>query len=97
MSTRTRRIFIDCGEFKVQADYTPERPAPFCNNHDSPAFSDPGDPMDLEIIEVLTPTGDDLTPIIDALGVWDKVQSFAEDCLSRDIDEGKLEDDYDPE
>ena len=53
--------------------------------------------MDLEIIEVLLPTGEDLTPVIDALGAWDKVLSFAEDCLSRDIDEGKLEDDYDPE
>lgn len=26
-----------------EGDFTPERPAPFCQNHDSPAFSDPGD------------------------------------------------------
>jgi len=26
-----------------EGDFTPERPAPFCQNHDSAAFSDPGD------------------------------------------------------
>ena len=29
-----------------EGDFTPERPAPFCQNHDSPAFSDPGEGAD---------------------------------------------------
>lgn len=29
--------------FEMTGDFTPERPAPVCSNHDSPAFSDSGD------------------------------------------------------
>lgn len=37
----------NCDE--AQAFYfTPSRPAPPCRNHDSPAFSDSGDPADIE-------------------------------------------------
>lgn len=36
-----------CGE-EIELDVTPPRPAPFCQNHDSPAFSDPGDPGEVD-------------------------------------------------
>lgn len=36
-------------DFKIRIDtYSPERPAPACSNHDSPAYSDPGDDEYLE-------------------------------------------------
>jgi len=28
---------------EISADYTPERPAPFCQDHDNPDYSDYGD------------------------------------------------------
>jgi len=28
---------------EISADYTPERPAPFCQDHDTPDYSDYGD------------------------------------------------------
>jgi hypothetical protein len=37
---------------EVEADYSPERPAPPCQNHDSPRFSDPGDSEECEIKSV---------------------------------------------
>lgn len=40
----------NCGE-EIECEYSPGRPAPFCQNHDSPAFSDPGDPEELDIVE----------------------------------------------
>lgn len=30
-------------EAEIEGDFTPERAAPFCQDHDSPAFSDPGE------------------------------------------------------
>lgn len=39
-------------ELEVNADYTPERSAPACQNHDSPRFSDSGDSEELEITEM---------------------------------------------
>lgn len=79
-----KRIKIDCGAFNVWAEYQPYRPAPRCSNHDDPAFSDPGDEEQLDILEVLLPTGEDLAETIDLLDAWDKVQSVAESCLARD-------------
>jgi hypothetical protein len=38
--------FTDYHEFEIEikvTGFTPERPAPACSNHDSPAFSDCGD------------------------------------------------------
>lgn len=32
----------------IEFDFTPERPAPCCSNHDNPAFSDPGDSAEVE-------------------------------------------------
>ena len=40
----------ECGQL-VDVDFTPERPAPFCQNHDSPSFSDPGDPVEVDAPE----------------------------------------------
>lgn len=40
----------DDRECLVRACYTAGRPAPYASNHDSPAFSDPGDPPDLDIL-----------------------------------------------
>lgn len=39
-------------EIEIDYDYTPERPAPACQDHDSPRFSDSGDPEELEITEM---------------------------------------------
>ncbi len=36
----------------VEANYRPARPAPACSDHGSPAFSDPGDPSEFEILSV---------------------------------------------
>lgn len=43
-------ITYNCPECDCPIDYdfTPSRPAPFCQNHDSPAFSDSGDAAVLE-------------------------------------------------
>ena len=35
-------------ETELEYDFTPSRPAPACSNHDSPAFSDPGDGAECE-------------------------------------------------
>ena len=35
---------------EVSADYTPERPAPFCQDHDNPKFSDDGDRAIIESV-----------------------------------------------
>lgn len=36
---------------ELECEFTPSRPAPACSNHDSPAFSDPGDGAELDIPE----------------------------------------------
>ena len=36
----------------VDVQYEPGRPAPYCQNPSSPAYSDPGDPGDLDMPEV---------------------------------------------
>ena len=67
-------------EVEVDVDYTPERPAPACQNHDSPAFSDSGDDEAIEITDVkfiIGPHGrvDALVPVPEALmaHVCDKI------------------------
>ena len=44
---KTIKLSIDC---TISADYTPDRPAPFCQDHDNPHFSDTGDPAILDNI-----------------------------------------------
>jgi hypothetical protein len=46
----TLSVSFDCPECGTTHEFevTPERPAPFCQNHDSPAFSDPGDPGEVD-------------------------------------------------
>lgn len=39
-------------ELTVFADFTPGRQAPPCSDHDSPAFSDSGDPAEWRIVKV---------------------------------------------
>lgn len=45
----------DGEERRLQVDvkYLPGRPAPACSNPDSPAFSDSGDPDELEIVRAV--------------------------------------------
>jgi len=39
-------------EIEVDADYTAYRPAPACQDHDSPRYSDSGDDEELEVIDM---------------------------------------------
>ena len=34
-------------------DFTPGRPAPACSNPSSPAYSDPGDPMEFDVAKII--------------------------------------------
>ena len=75
-----KRIEIDCGPFIVWADYAPKQ-------HPVPYLYEPGHPMMLDIVDVLLPTGEYLSAVVDTLGAWDAVQSLAESCLARDLAE----------
>lgn len=70
-------------ELSVEADvdYSPSRPAPACQNHDSPKFSDPGDDEFMEIGDmafiIITDDGKKIKiPVPDALA----------DYVAREID-----------
>jgi len=66
-------------QFELEYDYTPERPAPCCSNHDSPAFSDPGEGAECDGPDVCTNCGEDID--------MDKVMDpAAEDCDSSAYD-----------
>ena len=39
-------------EIEVECDYTAARPAPACQNHDDPRFSDSGDSAEIEITDM---------------------------------------------
>ena len=41
-----------CLDIEIDVDYTPARAAPYCTNPDSPAFSDPGDPGECELLAI---------------------------------------------
>ena len=43
--------------------YTPARPAPRCSDPDSPAFSDPGDPAEMEIVGAVCTDGEEPVPV----------------------------------
>ena len=55
---RPNRVDVNFGsyitdiEVEVEAVVNPGYPAPFCQDHDSPAFSDPGDPGNIDEIHV---------------------------------------------
>ena len=36
-------------QMQIEGSYSPARPAPHCQDHDDPRFSDPGDPEEHEI------------------------------------------------
>lgn len=38
---------LDELEVLIDGKYHPGRPAPYCNGHDDPRFSDPGDPAEV--------------------------------------------------
>jgi hypothetical protein len=59
-------------QVEVDVDYTPERPAPACQDHDSPRFCDSGDDEFIEITDVKFVIGaqgrtDSLVPVPNAL------------------------------
>ena len=65
------------GSLKVSAEVTPGRPAPSCPNPSSPAYSDPGDPPDIEITSVFW--GDhDITETLTNLIYTLEEEAFAE-------------------
>ncbi len=37
---------------RIELDYTPARPAPFCDDPSSSLFSDPGDPAEIDGLEI---------------------------------------------
>lgn len=59
----------DGEESRILADvnYLPERPAPPCSNPDSPAFSDSGDPDELEIFRAVILKDGVQTPLADTV------------------------------
>ena len=72
-----KKITVTHKLFEVDVDYVPCRPAPPCSDHDSPAFSDPGDDEEFEIVAVRTPSGEDITDLLDTLGALDAVYEIA--------------------
>jgi 5,10-methenyltetrahydromethanopterin hydrogenase len=59
---RVKKIYIEL-ETEFEVDYSPERPAPHCQDHSSPRYSDPGDPEEVEITEAYFRIGDKLVKI----------------------------------
>lgn len=45
-------------EIEVDADYTPGREAPACSNPSDPRFSDSGDSLEIEVLEMYIVNGD---------------------------------------
>ena len=73
-------------EVFVEANVTPGRPAPPCQDHDSPAFCDSGDPIEVDIVSVKDEDGNSL---------WGKLTyKQIENLEEMAIDE--LEGSYDP-
>lgn len=70
---------VELKGYGVIADinYVPYRPAPSCQNHDSPAFSDPGDDEEFEVIAVKSAEGEDLSELIEAIDGWDALTKLA--------------------
>ena len=75
-------------EVEVEAVVNPGYPAPACSNHDSPAFSDPGDPGEVEEIHVFLTRKDrtgktiqlDITEFINT----DALEEEAFECVPED-------------
>jgi len=79
---KSERIIVHTPFFTAHIEYTPARPAPVCYNHDSPNFSDCGDDEEIEISAIRSESGDDLTPIFDALDGWDWATKEVSKCLN---------------
>lgn len=62
----TTYICPNCDE-EVEVLAKPERPAPACSNHDSPAFSDSGDCGDIEYPDSCPFCGEDLMQYEEAI------------------------------
>ena len=81
-------------EHEVEGDLTPERPAPVCSNHDSPAFSDPGEGADWDGPETCPNCHEDfdLDDILDKgmshIGEMEvaRQEQIADDYRDREID-----------
>lgn len=74
----------------VDVDYVPYRPAPYCQNHDSPAFSDPGDDEEFNVTHARTAKGEDLDDLIESLDGWDRLAEIARAHFDTD-DDGRAE------
>lgn len=70
----------------VRGTWTQGRPAPPCSDHDSPAFSDSGDPGEIEVEEVRDAQGR-----IVPEGVWEGLINL--DDLYEAVDEAARADD----
>jgi hypothetical protein len=74
--------------------YTPPRPAPHCSNPDHPSYSDPGDPEDLDVLELhCADCGStlDLELTEDEMG---ELMSAAERWLAEQPSEAEMRADY---
>ena len=82
---------VDALELEIEADYTPERPAPPCRDHDSPRFSDSGDDEEFEIIGMWLLDGDKKIKIpVDICDIICK--NYTDDM--RDVARSEFEDDF---
>ena len=68
----------NCGEPHA-FDFTPSRPAPPCSNHDSPAFSDSGDPADIDGPEKCNQCGEEF----DFEGIVELAEQFCEPAITK--------------
>ncbi len=72
--TATAKIYIDRGDAEdirvaIEADYSPERPAPFCQNPSDPRYSDSGDPEEIEITSCTVAEDNGIYKTGDAIGL----------------------------
>jgi hypothetical protein len=64
----------------VSGEYLPSRPAPHCMNHDSPAFSDSGDPIEIEISGIIGQMQDEYYAKSD---IYDRIVEMLEERLDK--------------
>lgn len=80
-------ICPDC-EVEIEASYFPSRPAPPCSNPSSPAFSDSGDPEEVEISETCPGCG----AVLDI----DEVAEVGREAYMDAVEDYDESDDFDP-
>ena len=78
---KTKYICPNCDE-EVDVLALPERPAPACSNHDSPAFSDSGDCGEIEYPDSCPFCGEDLTQYDGA--IYDRAMETIRDWYDDD-------------